>query len=51
MNPDIPLDPTDDQASVGYNTIPKPLDPAKVSLSTRLHILISVMFSQFENAE
>ena len=23
MNPDIPLDPTDDQASVGYNTIPK----------------------------
>ena len=47
MNPDIPLDPTDDRASVGYNTVPKPLvTQPKVSVSTRPHILDSVMFSQ-----
>ena len=47
MNPDIPLDPTDDRASVGYNTVPKPLvTRPKVSVSTRPHILDSVMFSQ-----
>ena len=37
----------DDRASVGYNTIPKPLVTwPKVSVSTRPHFLISVMFSQ-----
>ena len=45
----------DDRASVGYNTIPKPLVTwPKVSVSTRPHILVSVMFSQipwFENAK
>ena len=47
MNPDIPLDPTNDRASVGYNTIPKPLvTRPKVSVSTRPHILVSVVFSQ-----
>ena len=46
MNPDIPLDPTDDQASVGTIPYQNPLTRPKVSLSTRPHILISVMFSQ-----
>ena len=46
MNPDIPLDPTDDQASwIQYHTKPLVTRP-KVSVSTRPHFLISVMFSQ-----
>ena len=45
----LQVDPTDDRASVGYNTVtvPKPLvTRPKVSVSTRPHILDSVMFSQ-----
>ena len=43
----LQVDPTDDRASVGYNTVPKSLvTRPKVSVSTRPHILDSVMFSQ-----